>query len=530
MYDQESMRYNDNEFLYPQQKQMAMLPPQNAPAGPPAPQTGPGVPGTSSAPPGPPAPRPALPPPPAPQGAPQGALPPPRAPMPPQAPPQAPTGQQNIPIWKTRDFNLNLLRGGGAMMEAAGKPGGTFFGSLGTGTKTFAKGYQDALQKGRELDIKDTAAKARLAKANRGSISNIEKIVNGFELKRGDPGYQKKYQEVYRALHPDKDLRSNIRKEVDDMYPDLKPGSEEHNTKMRETFARKHPEPTQWIERTVDEQIKRLGLNENSKEAKLLRKLELNKALHINTGDSDTIKLAKILNKAKGKGREFALDTLNKRAAEQIKVGLGSMKPMRAVVSLSKQINSGAATGGGVETLTAWESLSTVAGFDLPKVMKKLGFEDLGKLSDREFIRAQTNTLAQSILATKAFGHNPSNKDLNIILQMLPSLGLDEVSNARISEGLFKGFMINLKDGEAALKRVESTAYGKDLPESRESLRVAEQIEELKQQRDNNFLELRSYIRGITPDQVRSSAPGSSIRKRTNIYNAIRKNYSHLKE
>ena len=42
--------------------------------------------------------------------------------------------------------------------------------------------------------------------------------------------------------------------------------------------------------------------------------------------------------------------------------------------------------------------------------------------------------------------------------------------------------MINLKDGEAALKRVESTAYGKDLPESRESLRVAEQIEELKQE------------------------------------------------
>ena len=157
------------------------------------------------------------------------------------------------------------------------------------------------------------------------------------------------------------------------------------------------------------------------------------------------------------------------------------------------------------------------------------------RLSDAQYMRGQSNAIVASILSGKAFGNNPSNKDLEFIVQMVQGLGVDEVANIKISEYVFNNYKRLARDGIRDMGRSENRLYGRNASqgENSETKAMKNKLAAFEKARKDRFIALDKEMREqflplSDAEKERILDPSSSLtveeqilRRKARIYNEL---------
>ena len=397
------------------------------------------------------------------------------------------------------DKYLALALGGFSMAEAAGKPGATFLTSLGAGGKAGIAGAIAARTAARKEATAQTLARAKLAAARAkklGTPSTMAKEISestGFPI--GSVGHMNAMSkalgtrelsklpnamQIATLLNPGADPETIHADAQKIAFGSVGSMGERMATRMGEIEKEK---PTTY--RTDPEYIKVKGLYEA--------------AISDWRGVKQMGQATKEAAALKAKIDSPLHKQMAKRTGEIVEKADSALRVMQPVGNIEETLMSGTvATGGGQEFFTNIQSALSTLNIDYNKWAKKLGLS-VSKLSDSQYMRSQGNSIVANILSGKAFGNNPSNKDLEFIVQMVQGLGVDEVANIKIGEFVFKNYKRLTQDGIRVMARSENRLYGRNASKgvNSETMAMKNKLQGYEDARQLRF----NLLRGQMQDQ-----------------------------
>lgn len=347
--------------------------------------------------------------------------------LPTPAAPTAPTGALSPTAPATnpdKDKWDALIEAGLATMAAAGRPGATAAGAIGEGGLYGLKSMKEeerhreaqALQKDL-LDVKKQAAQAALLKAMRGETTPLMKNAVAAGYKPGTPEFQKFI--------------------VDNMDKDG----------------------------AVIKYIESTGSLRGTPEFTAKMNAYLNKA-------QTTIDMTGESSLEKETGKRIAQDR-----GDIIEAGQASIPLFDASLGIREQLASGARTGRGAPTITAVQEFAKTFDIDVSGVFKSMGLTGWEDPSARTKIDALGKELVRRKI--KSMGANPSNRDLQLLLDASAGLGLDLETNLLILDKVDAASERDTKEAISVLK-----SEGKKFPEQLERAeRLQSQLDQLSERR-----------------------------------------------
>lgn len=318
----------------------------------------------------------------------------------------APEGEGWLASLSPEDKWLALAQAGAKMAQAAGTPGATFLGALGAGADT-------------GISALYRAKKDKETKADREFQKDIALQKLGID----------KYNAASSRIKARLEKKPELMRIAEFLYGD---DIEAQKNWIRE--EKSDAERSTDLERALAGKVARGEMTQAEADNKLI---ELRAS-----GKSEAVAIAELILK-----RNKNFDEVEAKASgEALSAGQKAIDARGTVVRLqdhllNRFITGETPTGVGSQLLVSLNSAvgRFTAGLDsdLAKFLRSKVEEASGlspdKLNDSKFFSTFSRTLVQGILESKAFGANPSNADLNLILSIIPNLDLDPDTNLRLA-------------------------------------------------------------------------------------------------
>jgi len=335
----------------------------------------------------------------------------PRGALPSSPTPPAANGGRTNP-YDTQNWGVPAMEGGAAAMIEGSRPGSTLASSVGKGIQAFTSGMKETKKAAEDwMDKRELLELKRKEGATKGVVAQAQLTAAAAKLKTASyaklTGFQK---ELLSTTDPS-------------TGQPVVQGSAYYNKMMNENWRKQDSEAVAIIKSMM-------GMNKD-----VNKKLVDRYAGYLEQGDA-------------------GLQTLNVAARIE-------------EVLVSGNVSTGGAVPQVQKLRSMIKGLTTV---DFAGAYKQIFGKDLGDLSDAQLLTGLSNAQAAATLADKALGHNPSNRDLEVILSTLPRLGLElEASLALANEikKMAKKKIENGQDGYKFFKDKEADLPGSERFETR---------------------------------------------------------------
>ena len=287
-------------------------------------------------------------------------------------PPAANRGRTNP--YDTQNWGVPAMEGGAAAMIEGSRPGSTLASSVGKGIQAFTSGMKE-------------------------TQTNSENWLNKQELLKNKKQDSRSKNTTARAAL----VSANARL--------LAAGARKETADVQKLRTMRDPSTGEFAEPGTPFWNKHMG------------------AMIEGTEEAGIVALKALL-KSQGSDNKI----VSERQMKKLETGTKSLTVLATAGRLQKLIYSGeTASGAAMESMTKVRSwIKGLTSVDVGELWKDVTGVDLGDLAANQTYQGLTAAQAATKLAEKALGHNPSNRDLEIIMRAIPNMGLEPAAAAAL--------------------------------------------------------------------------------------------------